>query len=538
MRFTFAILPVAVLGSAADPCARLCALDGPLICTDGSYNKNGACHRYVFRGDPALNDYCYHTSATASTCPGSGKTVKLADAERLIALRGGQQAVPVPQRTAPPRIVAPTITTAAPDGNTIQPSVAELEHLMLALGLTEEEALEDMMARDAMARRPEPYRFNPVPPAKPAVPAIKPPLPPSEVARLPIHKRLDTIRAEITARLAGNGRLPMIDTDREKTLVNSLPFLNGPLNSFVNNYFFAKFKNEPGYGRGQMKEWFAEVTRQIFSPKSGFFVLSDSAPLYYKINPTGLTQQNAREIYRAAGRLLALSMIRNIPIGVNLPVMFYAKLLDHQLTLDEVSVEEPLLVQSMRFLLSLPEADLADYPVVIDGVEVVPTMENRAELVLRKINSLIESDVAPIFALIKNGFDEAIPTARAAGVFTARELKSLILGQPDIDIDDLFANSDIYFRNPNTRTMLKNVLTGFNQEQRRKFLRFVTNQEQTPVGGFANLVPRMSIQSGYPSQKMPRVQLCFHELTIPDYATENEMREVLTLAIESGTGWS
>lgn len=87
MRYTVALFPLAGMGSVSDPCNRLCQLDGPLICTDGSYQKNGVCHRYLFRGDPSLDDYCYHTSETASTCPSTGNPVRVADAERFIASR-------------------------------------------------------------------------------------------------------------------------------------------------------------------------------------------------------------------------------------------------------------------------------------------------------------------------------------------------------------------------------------------------------------------------------------------------------------------
>ena len=77
-----------IIGSASssgiDPCTALCQRDGPAICTGGSWNKNGICHAYLFRGDPARGDYCYHTGLTAATCPSSGTPVRIADAVRLL----------------------------------------------------------------------------------------------------------------------------------------------------------------------------------------------------------------------------------------------------------------------------------------------------------------------------------------------------------------------------------------------------------------------------------------------------------------------
>lgn len=582
MRFTAALLPLAALGSVSDPCARLCQLDGPIICNDGSYNKNGVCHRYLFRGDPSLNDYCYHTSATASTCPSSGKPVKFGDAQRLVALKEGQRRDAVPLTTttttaAPPalridvlpqggfrpaqRAVSTTTTTTSTSTTprmeedyqeavaTVHPFFAEMEQLMLEFGLTEEEALEDMMARDALNRmdelpRPEPFiPFRPAPPTQPAVdiPHIGTTQSPADMIIQPLHRRLVALKAETSARVTQNGYIgyASVDAERDTALIDSLTFLNGPVGSFLGESIYVKFKGEPGYGPGQTKEWMAEITRQIFSPDSGFFVLSDAAPLYYKINPRGLTRPRAREIYRAVGRFLGLSLLRNHPLGVNLPLMFFAKLVDHQLTLDEVSVEEHQLVESMRFILTLPADDLEDYPITIDGVDIIPTMQNRAELVVRKVNSLITPDVIEMFNLIKQGFNEVVPTARAGAIFRPAELKSLILGNPDIDIDDFFANSDIRFSNKSQLQWFRDILNGFTQEQRRKFLRFATNLTQTPVGGFARIEPKINISGGFSDAagKMPRVYLCSHAMFIPDYKNEDEMREKLLLAIESGTGW-
>jgi hypothetical protein len=221
--------------------------------------------------------------------------------------------------------------------------------------------------------------------------------------------------------------------------------------------------------------------------------------------------------------------------------MFFGKLLDQQLTLDDVKIEEELLVKSFRILLSFSEEDLIDsvYVITIDGVDIVVTSQNRAELVLRKVNSLITPDQVPMFDLIKQGFNEAIPTSRMSALFKPAEVKALILGNPEIDIEDFFAHATIRIDDMNQRNMFRNVLTGFNQEQRRKFLRFTTNLSQTPIGGFARIEPKVYIHGGkyYAQHKMPRVYLCTHSVLLPEYRDEAEMREMILLAIEAGNGW-
>ena len=138
MRFTaFLLLPFAVM---ADPCSRLCEIDGPTVCTGGSYNKYGVCNRYLFLGDPSLNNICYHTSATASTCPSSGKPVSVDDAWRLVELKDGHVRFVRTTTRAPPRPPAVWMegrvgvvrtTTPAPTVPKADDSVDDLEYELL-----------------------------------------------------------------------------------------------------------------------------------------------------------------------------------------------------------------------------------------------------------------------------------------------------------------------------------------------------------------------------------------------------------------------
>ena len=84
MRFPVAFLAVTFV-SATDPCKELCASDGPEICTGGSFNKRGVCHRYLFVGNPTNGVYCYHTAETVASCPSNGVPVSVEDVPSLLA---------------------------------------------------------------------------------------------------------------------------------------------------------------------------------------------------------------------------------------------------------------------------------------------------------------------------------------------------------------------------------------------------------------------------------------------------------------------
>lgn len=82
-----------------------------------------------------------------------------------------------------------------------------------------------------------------------------------------------------------------------------------------------------------------------------------------------------------------------------------------------------------------------------------------------------------------------------------------------------------------------NVLVNMSAEERKSFLQFTTGCSSLPPGGLANLYPRLTVvrkvdagEGSYPS-----VNTCVHYLKLPDYPTEEILRErLLTATREKG----
>jgi len=79
---------------------------------------------------------------------------------------------------------------------------------------------------------------------------------------------------------------------------------------------------------------------------------------------------------------------------------------------------------------------------------------------------------------------------------------------------------------------LVNVLVGMNGDERKAFLQFTTGCSSLPPGGLANLQPRLTIvrkvdstDGGYPS-----VNTCVHYLKLPEYSSEEILRDRLLAA--------
>jgi hypothetical protein len=296
------------------------------------------------------------------------------------------------------------------------------------------------------------------------------------------------------------------------------------------------FNGEIGMGHGLIRDWFSEMTTQIFNPGYGLFELREEEPRYIAISPIAIYQDDFQTYLRVVGRFMALAIIQRNPIGVSLPVMFFAKLMEQDVRLDDIQTDEPDLYRTLTYTMSTSDHELSGLELYIEigGATELVTSANREGLVQRKINSLISADVEFPFQLIKEGFNEVIPIETIKGVFTPAEVKGLMFGNPTIDVEDLSRNVQFggdYTRHHRVIGWLFNYLRELDQDTLKKFLRFSTGTTQVPFGGFAYLSPRFTIDDGGSSNRLPTASTCFYLLHLPRYTSEQDLRTKLHQAI-------
>jgi E3 ubiquitin-protein ligase HUWE1 len=84
------------------------------------------------------------------------------------------------------------------------------------------------------------------------------------------------------------------------------------------------------------------------------------------------------------------------------------------------------------------------------------------------------------------------------------------------------------------------VLRGFSDEEKALFLQFVTGTSKVPLDGFQDLrgsrgVQIFSIHKAFGANNLPCAHTCFNQLDLPEYKSEEELKEKLTLAIREGS---
>lgn len=80
------------------------------------------------------------------------------------------------------------------------------------------------------------------------------------------------------------------------------------------------------------------------------------------------------------------------------------------------------------------------------------------------------------------------------------------------------------------------IVQEMDDEEQRRFLKFFTGSDRSPIGGLGNL--RCIIQrDGTDSLKLPTSHTCFNTLLLPSYKTKEKMTDRLKLAIMNAEGF-
>jgi len=146
----------------------------------------------------------------------------------------------------------------------------------------------------------------------------------------------------------------------------------------------------------------------------------------------------------------------------------------------------------------------------------------RAQAVLRGFNSVFPVDSLHLFT-------HAEVARLACGLQWSPWSKSEL--QSALKADHGFTATSESIRH------LIEVLSGFDRDQQRTFLTFVTGCPSLPVGGLEALRPNLTVvRKGSNDAELPSVMTCQNYLKLPAYSSQEVMAERLSLAMYEGRG--
>jgi len=175
---------------------------------------------------------------------------------------------------------------------------------------------------------------------------------------------------------------------------------------------------------------------------------------------------------------------------------------------------------------------------ITNGGNIAVTEENKLEYIQMVCQLKMSGSIKQQLNSFLEGFYDIIPK-RLISIFNEQELELLISGLPNIDIEDLRANTE-YHKYQATSIQIQwfwRALRSFDQAERAKFLQFVTGTSKVPLQGFGALEGMNGTQKfqihrdDRSTDRLPSAHTCFNQLDLPVYKSYDKMRTNLLKAI-------
>jgi len=351
------------------------------------------------------------------------------------------------------------------------------------------------------------------------------------------------------------GVISFDDVPRDQAFENAQATLLGSVD-IVRNGFGAstfdsiRFRGEQGIGPGVLTNWMDLVSGQIFSRERGMFE-SQSDNKYYQLSAGGGDSATLRQTLRAAGRFVGLMLYSKKPIAGDFSRMFLAKLTGRILGYEVLQEYEGQIYGFFNQArehggasgIDVPDAGVSENgqePVLAldaDGSPIWPENEaDRITILDRAATNYATQFASEKFEAFTNGLFEVVPREAFESGISTIELRSILYGSMDINTDDMFGNWRLqgYSDSDIQITWLKSIIRGWTEDDRRKFVHFVTGSSQIPASGFVGYRDAFTIRRRVraPRGRLPDAHNCYNTIDLPDsYPDEDHMKRMLEDAI-------
>lgn len=308
-----------------------------------------------------------------------------------------------------------------------------------------------------------------------------------------------------------------------------------------------KFKNEEGIDAGGLtREWFMEISKEVFDTKLPLFIISESDrstlslnPLYCRpyslftltssflslfsfsntnANSNDATKKSVIKLapshlkyYKTFGIVMGKAVYESQLLNISFSNLFLKLLFGRSIEESDIIEDDPQFYSNLLSLQSMSidslGLDLTFTAVekVVDGggggggggevVELISngqkipvTDNNKTEYIQAMLRYKYQSRLIPFIKEIQSGFEEIMPISHL-NEFSIRELQILFNGLPFIDIRDWRTHTRYagYSESSQVIIWFWDIIRIFSDEERCKLLQFVTASSRVPPLGFRNL---------------------------------------------------
>ncbi|XP_022131797.1 E3 ubiquitin-protein ligase UPL2-like isoform X2 [Momordica charantia] len=320
------------------------------------------------------------------------------------------------------------------------------------------------------------------------------------------------------------------------------------------------FQGEEGIDAGGLsREWYQLLSRVIFDKGALLFttVGNDST---FQPNPNSAYQTEHLSYFKFVGRVVGKALYDGQLLDVHFTRSFYKHILGVKVTYHDIEAIDPDYYKNLKWMLENDISDVldltfsvdadeeklilyertevTDYELIPGGRNIKVTEENKYQYVDLVVEHQLTTAIRPQINAFLEGFHELIPR-ELISIFNDKELELLICGLPDIDLDDMRANTEYsgYSAASPVIQWFWEVVQAFSKEDKARLLQFVTGTSKVPLEGFSALQgisgsQKFQIHKAYGSpDHLPSAHTCFNQLDLPEYPSKQHLEERLLLAI-------
>lgn len=264
------------------------------------------------------------------------------------------------------------------------------------------------------------------------------------------------------------------------------------------------FTGEEGIDAGGVtREWYMILAREIFNPNYVLFTSAADSPTFQP-NPLSYVNKDHLSYFEFVGKVIGKAVADGQLLDAHFTRSFYKHILQLPISYHDMEAIDPEYYRNLHSILDNAIEDLGleltfsaeqsnfgkveIVDLIPNGRNVSVTDENKMEYVKLVTHHRMATGIRQQIDAFLKGFHQLVP-ADMISIFNENELELLISGMPEIDIDDLKANTDYANFKP-TDSVIRwfwNVLYSFTHEERALFLQFVTGTSKVPLEGFKAL---------------------------------------------------
>ncbi|KAK0145860.1 E3 ubiquitin-protein ligase HACE1 [Merluccius polli] len=343
---------------------------------------------------------------------------------------------------------------------------------------------------------------------------------------------------------------------RDSVFRSSCEMVSKSTNEKLKQGIAVRFHGEEGMGQGVVREWFDVLSNEIINPDYGLFTQSADGTTFQP-NSNSSVNPDHLNYFCFAGQVLGLALYHRQLVNIYFTRSFYKHILGIPVNYQDVASIDPEYAKNLQWILDNDISDLGleltfsvetdvfgameEVPLKPGGTGILVTQDNKAEYVQLVTELRMTRAIQPQINAFLQGFHTFIPPSLIQ-LFDEYELELLLSGLPEIDVQDWKRNTEYtsgYDLQEPVVQWFWNVVESLMQEDRVLLLQFVTGR--VPHGGFAYLMGGSGLQKftvaavPYTSNLLPTSSTCINMLKLPEYPSQEVLKDRLLVACHCGS---